>query len=70
MVKGRPVVLTDNGAPVTPVNGYGEPVTIVGGDTFAVVQDAQASQIDVTGTYVDTVTFTVAGGVITAIVLS
>lgn len=70
MANARPVVLTNNGAPVTPVHGYGEPVTIVGGDTFAVVQDAQASQIAVTGTYVDTVTFTVAGGVITAIVLS
>lgn len=28
----RPVVITGNGAPVTPVTKYGEPVTIVGGD--------------------------------------
>lgn len=28
----RPVVVTGNGAPVTPVAKYGEPVTIVGGN--------------------------------------
>ncbi|WXX18566.1 hypothetical protein ROV85_16 [Pantoea phage ROV85] len=36
----------------------------------AIVADGAALQIPVTGTYVDTVTFTVAGGVITGIELS
>lgn len=38
--------------------------------TIAAVANAAALQIPVTGTYVDTVTFTVAGGVITGITLS
>ncbi|KLQ40417.1 hypothetical protein ABR33_00080 [Enterobacter bugandensis] len=38
--------------------------------TIAAVANAAALQIPVTGTYVDTVTFTVAGGVITGIALS
>ena len=30
-LKARPVVITNIGAPVTPVALYGEPVTVVGG---------------------------------------
>lgn len=67
-VSGLPVVLTDNGTPVTP-NNIGLPVTIVS-DTANVVSDGDARQIAVSGTYTNTVTFTVSGGAITEIVLS
>lgn len=39
-------------------------------ETQTIVNDGDALEIAVTGTYTDTVTFTVEGGVITAIVLS
>lgn len=48
-------------------------VTIVSGgipEDGAVVQDSDALQIPVTGTYTDTVTFTVSGNAVTAIALS
>lgn len=64
-----PVVLVPEGQPVTPTN-RGVPVTIVGG-SMAVVPDGFAlTGIEPSGTYTDTVTFTVADGAITAIVLS
>jgi len=67
-VSGIPVVLTDNGTPVTP-NNIGLPVTIVS-DTANVVSNGDTRAITVSGTYTDTVTFTVAGGAITEIALS
>jgi len=68
-VSGLPVVLTDNGLSGVTPNNIGLPVTIVS-DTANVVSNGDAREITVTGTYTDTVTFTVAGGVITEIALS
>lgn len=67
-----PVTLVPNGTPATPtLNAM--PVTIVdasGQPTVAVVNNAQALTIPITGTYVSKITLTVAGGVVTAGVLS
>lgn len=68
-VTGIPVTLVSNGTPITPTN-MGTPVTIVGAPTFATVEDGQALQIPVTGTYTNTATLTVSNGAITAITLS
>ena len=67
-MSGIPVVLTNNGVPVSP-NDIGTPVTIVS-STANVVSDGDVREISVTGTYTDTVTFTVEDGVITEIALS
>ena len=69
MPSGIPVVLTDGAVPITPTS-RGVPVTIVGGTTIAAVSNGAALEIPVTGTYTDTVTFTVEDGQITAIALS
>ena len=69
-VSARPVVITNIGAPVTPVRKLAEPVTIVASGDFAVVEDGQSAQIAVTGSYTNTVTFTVVAGQITEIALS
>lgn len=67
-----PVTLVPNGTPATPTLG-GIPVTIVdasGQASVAVVSNAQALTIPITGTYSTKITLTVAGGVVTAGVLS
>lgn len=68
MSGGIPVSLTNNGVPVSPTDG-GTPVTIVSSDAN-VVFNGDERQITVSGSYVDTVTLTVADGLITEIVLS
>jgi hypothetical protein len=44
--KARPVVITNQGEPVTPTAAYGEPVTVVGG-VYAVL--AEGDTIDTDG---------------------
>ena len=81
MSGGIPVSLTNNGVPVSPTDGGIVAIlllhrvlrilvhAIVSSDAN-VVFNGDERQITVSGSYVDTVTFTVADGLITEIVLS
>lgn len=69
---GPPVTVSDTSPGVYAHDGSYR-VTIVGIASTgggAVVSDSDSLQIPVTGTYVDTVTFTVSGNEVTALVLS
>lgn len=67
-LEGLPVTVTDGGLAVTPTN-EGLPVTLVGG-TGVYIADGDALEVTVSGSYTDTVTFTIVDGEITEIVLS
>jgi hypothetical protein len=69
---GPPVTTSDPGPGVYARDGSYRVTVVSGGlpTDGAVIEDQTALQIPVTGTYVDTVTFTVLNNVITEITLS
>lgn len=64
-MSGIPVTISNTGVPVTPA-AQGIPVTLVGGSAAAVSDGDMIDGVSVDGTS-KSVTFTVAGGAITAI---